>query len=134
MRALTAILIAFVVAVPANGQSFTVTFGSKHYATSESKNEANPGAIVGTGVTEKIWGKAGIYENSEGKASVFLGGGYRLVFHEYFRAYVGMAAATGYGTLIHAPTLNTVGFFPTVSLEIGPKNYSLSLINMPGVV
>lgn len=134
MRTFVLLLALFVFPVCSYGQSFTVLFGSQHYITDESKNETNPGVIVDHEITKRMRLKYGVYDNSENKTTLFLSAGYEFELGNYVRTYFGATAASGYGTLIRVPTVNTFVFLPVNITEIGPKQYSLTIINIPSVV
>lgn len=120
---------------PAYGQeAVTVTVGSAHYATDETKDETNPGFIVTNGLSSRLDIKWGAFKNSEGKSSAFLAVGPDFKIGNYIRGSAVVAAASGYGTLITPLQTGTVVYFPAASVSVGPKNYGITFIALPGSV
>lgn len=120
---------------PARGQEvFTVTVGSAHYATDETKDETNPGFIVTNGLSSRLDVKWGAFKNSEGKSSAFLAVGPDFRIGNYVRGSAVVAAASGYGTLITPLQTGSVVYFPAANVSVGPKKYSGTFILLPGSV
>ena len=120
---------------PAFGQeAVTVTLGSAHYATDETKDETNPGFIITNDLSKRFDVKWGAFENSEGKSSAFLAVGPDFEIGNYVRGSAVVAAASGYGTLITPLQTGTVVYFPAANISVGPKNYSITFIALPGSV
>ncbi len=120
---------------PAFGQeAVTVTVGSAHYATDETKDETNPGFIVTNDLSSRLDIKWGVFKNSEGKSSAFLAVGPDFKIGNYIRGSAVVAAASGYGTLITPLQTGTVVYFPAANISVGPKNYSITFIVLPAAV
>lgn len=120
---------------PAHGQkAFTVTIGSVHYATDETKNESNPGFIVTNDLSSRFDVKWGAFKNSQGKSSAFLAVGPNFEIGNHIRGSAVVAAASGYGTLITSLQTGSVIYFPAANISVGPKNYSITFIALPAAV
>jgi hypothetical protein len=115
-------------------EAFTVTVGSTHYATDETKDETNPGFIVTNDLSSRLDVKWGAFKNSEGKSSAFLAVGPDFKIGNYVRGSAVAAAASGYGTLITPLQTGTVIYFPAANISVGPKNYGITFIALPGAV
>ena len=129
------VLFLFFSFFPAHGQeAFTVTVGSVHYGTDETKDETNPGFIVTNDLSSRLDIKWGAFKNSEGKSSVFLAVGPDFKIGNYVRGSAVVAAASGYGTLITPLQTGSVVYFPAANVSVGPKKYSGTFILLLGSV
>lgn len=134
MRAIVCILLLSFPFSAFGQEALTVTIGSYHYATEESKNESNPGFIVTSDFYGPLTAKWGAFQNSQNKGSVFSAAGFEFFAGSYVRGFVGASVATGYGTLATPLKASTFALFPAGSVSLGPKDYSITFIALPAAV
>jgi len=124
----------------ASGQSLEFTLGSTHYGNVRGDaNETNPGVVLSMPANKlrqfEVGAVGGIYWNSYGKVSVFVGTRTRYDVADWLAFSVSVGGISGYGSLkrkwIPSGPFGTVPMF-TQSVHFGNKYTKLTVTNLFG--